>query len=269
MLYYLHELTAYFSPFRLFGYISFRAFAAGITAFVLTMLIAPSAIGVLASLKAGQPIRSKHVADLYAVHGKKEGTPTMGGVLILFSVLVSTLLWARLGNPLIWMTLSTFLYMGAVGFIDDVLKVRHRNSRGLSARVKFALQVGWALIMGAVLLAGPFEQTHALARSLMVPFMKAPLIFDMGLLGSLLFITVVLVGSANAVNLTDGLDGLAIGCSNAVALAYLAIAYIAGHAIFASYLQVPHVPGASELAVFCAALLGAGMGLGGGLRRSL
>ena len=258
MLYYLHLLTEWYSPLRIFQYITVRAFAAAGTAFIFSLIFGPPIIRALQRLKIGQQVRKDDVLPLYEFHGQKEGTPTMGGVLILLAAGLSTLLWAVPTNGFIVIALSTFLYMGAVGFWDDYLKVTRKQSKGLGAREKLVLQGAWAILVVIVLLR--WDVTAELSRQLMIPFIKDPVIHDMGALGVLLFLLLVLVGCTNAVNLTDGLDGLAIGCTNAVAAAYLAMAYVAGHFVFAGYLQVPYVPDSGELAVFCGALLGAGLG---------
>ncbi len=257
MLYYLHSLTYIFSPLRLFRYITFRSFLAAGTAFIISLLIGPWLIRRLREMKIGQQIRE----DIKDLHSRKGGTPTMGGVMIVLAVLVSTLLWADLSNIYVWMTIFTMLFMGGIGFWDDFLKLKAKNEErdgGLSARAKFALQIIWAV--GLVLFLWFDPEMRPLADRLMLPFMKNPLISSMTLAGSLIFMSIVIVGASNAVNLTDGLDGLAIGCANSVVLAYLILAYIAGHAVFAEYLQVPYVIGVGELTVFCGALLGAGLG---------
>jgi phospho-N-acetylmuramoyl-pentapeptide-transferase len=179
----------------------------------------------------------------------------MGGLMIIASAGIAPLLWAIPTNTYVLLTLGTFVLMGAIGFVDDYLKVKRND--GLSAKVKFAAQLAWAAVVFAVLWSSPDMQARA--RDLMLPFVKNP-VLDMGLLGGFAFLVVVLVGASNAVNLTDGLDGLAIGCSNSAALAYLFLTYVAGNYNFAQYLQVPFVLGTGELTVFCGALLGAGLG---------
>ncbi len=254
MLYYLHLLQDWYSPLRIFQYITVRAFAAAGTAFFVSLIIGPPFIQYLTRMKIGQQVRD----DLYTLHGDKAGTPTMGGLLILCGAGVATMLWARLDNGFIWIALSTFLYMGAVGFWDDYLKVSRKHSKGLSSRQKLVLQGGWTLLILFVLLT--WDATAGLSRQLMVPFLKEPLFQNVGVLGAGLLVFLVLVGCTNAVNLTDGLDGLAVGCANSVVAAYLAMSYVAGHVVFAGYLQVPYVPESGELAIFCGALLGAGLG---------
>ena len=259
MFYYLYELRDTFGPLNIFQYITVRAFGASATAFVLSLLLGPSMIRALRSFKIGQQVRSQaEVAELYALHGKKAGTPTMGGLLIIVCTVVATLLWAVPLNGFILIAVSTFVYMGLVGFGDDYLKVTRKQSKGLSARSKLLLQGGWALLIAIVLLKWNMTQTHA--RELMVPFLKEPIIHNMGIIGCFVLVVLVLLGCTNAVNLTDGLDGLAIGCSNSVFVAYLMMSYVAGHFAFADYLHVPFIAGCGELTVFCAALLGAGLG---------
>lgn len=255
MLYYLHELMTQFSPLRIFQYVTFRALMGAGTAFLICLLFGPRMIEWLRRLKIGQHIRNDEVLKM---HTKKSGTPTMGGVLIIVSVLVSTLLWAIPANGYVLLALGTMLWMGAVGFIDDYMKVTRKRSKGLGARSKLVLQIVWALIAVCILFAWPQGREHV--ESLMVPFLKDPVVRNLGFVAALIFITAVMVGASNAVNLTDGLDGLAIGCSNSAAAAYLTLAYVAGNSIFAKYLQVPYIIGAEELAVFCGCLLGAGLG---------
>jgi phospho-N-acetylmuramoyl-pentapeptide-transferase len=258
MLYYLHLFTDWFSPLNIFRYITFRSLMGAGTAFLLSLALGPWLIERLRRLKYGQPVRKDEAPPLYQFHGKKAGTPTMGGLLIIGSVLVSTLLWAVPTNGYVLLALATMLWMGAVGFLDDYIKVRKKRSKGLGARQKLVLQIFWSFVVTAVLYAWPEARAHA--QQLMVPFLKDPLVANLTFAGALIFLTMVLVGSTNAVNLTDGLDGLAIGCSNSAAAAYLVLAYVSGHTLFAQYLQVPHVAGSGELAVFCGCLLGAGLG---------
>jgi phospho-N-acetylmuramoyl-pentapeptide-transferase len=182
----------------------------------------------------------------------------MGGLLIIASVVFASLLWVDPRSWLVWLVLATMGYMGLLGFWDDYTKVTRQHAKGLTARRKFALGVLWAAIVATVLLAVP--ETASGARRLMVPFFKNPVVEDMGVALTIAFVSVVLVGASNAVNLTDGLDGLAIGCSSSVAFSYLIMAYAAGHALFAEYLRIPYVRGAGELAVFCGCLLGSCLG---------
>jgi len=258
MLYYVHLLTEWFSPLRIFQYITVRTFAAAGTAFLLSLLVGPSLIAVLRQHKIKQLVCKGDAPILDQLHSGKSGTPTMGGLLMLFSTGVATLLWAMPTNGFVWIALSTFLAMGAIGFLDDYLKVTRQQKQGLSPRQKLLLQGGWTAVIVAILLNWP--ATAELSRQLMIPFLKDPLFTQLPAVVVALFIFLVLVGCTNAVNLTDGLDGLAIGCANSVVAAYLAMAYVAGHAIFASYLQVPYVADSGELAIFCGALLGGGLG---------
>lgn len=256
MLYFLQQYVEYWAPLRLFRYITFRALMGAGTAFLISLVLGPLIIRWLRWLKFGQYVRDDAV--LAEHRRKKSGTPTMGGVLIIASVLISTLLWADPKNVYVLLALGTMVVMGGIGFWDDYLKVSKRNARGLPGRFKLLLEVVWALIVIAVLYA--WEPSRAHVAKLMLPFLKEPAIANMGVAGVAIFITLVLVGSANAVNLTDGLDGLAVGCTNSAAAAYLALAYVAGNGVAAGYLFVPFVPGSGELAVFCGCLLGAGLG---------
>ena len=258
MLYYLSYLTDWISYLRIFRYITFRALLGAATAFLISVWLGPWLIRRLRAWRVGQIIRQDDVPDLHKLHGKKAGTPTMGGLLILGSVTGSMLLWSHLANTFVWLTLGTFLFMGLVGLADDYAKLRYRSARGIRARTKFLLETAWALFIVFMLLHLP--ATRDVAHRLMMPFFKNPLIPDMGIGLTTLFLVGVLVGASNAVNLTDGLDGLAIGCSSSAALSYLVMAYVSGHMIFANYLHVPYVAGSGELAIFCGCLLGGGLG---------
>lgn len=259
MLYYLSLLSGYFTPLNVFRYVTVRAFMGAGTAFVLSLLLGRWMIGRLRALKIGQVVRQEQeVESALQHHGRKAGTPTMGGVLILFTTTLAALLWCHSSNPQVWIVLATMWFMGGIGFMDDWLKLRERNSNGLQEWQKMALQGLWVVIAFAAIEMVPGTRLHA--RELMVPFFKAPVIADLTVPGAWIFMFLVLVGTTNAVNLTDGLDGLAAGCMNSVSAAYLALAYVAGNVIFANYLQVPSITGAHELAVFCGCLLGAGLG---------
>lgn len=258
MFYYLYFLSHWISEFRVFKYITVRTLAGAATSFILCVLLGPWVIRTLRKFKIQQYVRKEEAPPLHALHGIKEGTPTMGGILIIGSVTISTLLWANPANVFILLTLLTFIFMGMVGFIDDFAKLKGKSSKGLSARAKSRLQILWGVLMGVALLLIP--ETREQARQLMVPFCKGPMIQDMGVFFSIVFVTIIIVGASNAVNLTDGLDGLAIGCSSSVAIAYLVMAYVAGHKTFAEYLFLTHIPGSGELAVFCGCLLGGGLG---------
>ena len=258
MFYYLHLLTDWFTPLRMFRYISLRAFLGAATAFLIVLLLGPLVIRGLRRLSFDEQSREMDVDKLKEFFQSKKGTPTMGGTLIIFATLVATLLWAVPTNGYVLLSLATMIYMGLLGFWDDYLKVTRKNSKGVRARHKFIWQTAWVVVMMGILLAWP--ETRTQVRQLFVPFLKDPVIADMGLVCTFIFLWLVIVGSSNAVNLTDGLDGLAIGCSNSVAVAYLVMSYVAGHAGFANYLQVPHLPGVGELTVLCGCLLGAGLG---------
>jgi len=258
MMYFLHHLSDRFIGFNVFLYVTFRAIAAAVTAFLLTLIFGNFIIRVLIALKLGQPIRgAAEVHRLAELHGGKQGTPTMGGVLVIGSVFVSSLIWARLDNRFVWLVLFCMVYLGALGFADDYLKVTKKKSDGISGRIKLVFQIALALIVTAVFLSSPLLEVQA--RSLYVPFVKAPVITNMGWF-TFIFFLLVIVGSSNAVNLTDGLDGLAIGCTITVAFAYALLTYAAGNFRIAEYLQVPFYPFAGELTVVCSALIGAGLG---------
>ena len=259
MFYYLHLLkdTAPFHAFNVFQYVTFRAIAAAVTAFLLSLIIGNSVIRELISLKIGQPIRGKdEVHKLSELHGSKKGTPTMGGVMIIWAVIVSSLLWAQISNVFVQLTLFSIAYLGAVGFIDDYLKVVRRSSNGMSGRMKLALQFALAGGVSLVILTHP--STAEYASSLHVPFSKVALV-NMGIL-AVAFHAVVMVGSSNAVNLTDGLDGLATGVTMNVAASFAVLTYVAGHFDIARYLQIPHHQFNAELAIVAMALTGAAMG---------
>lgn len=258
MMYYLHRLSEQIGGFNVFFYVTFRAVAAAVTAFVFSLVFGNFVIRKLISLKVGQPIRTREeVRRLAKLHGGKQGTPTMGGVLVIGAVVAASLLWARPDNRFVWLALFSLVYLGALGFADDYLKVTKKKSDGVSGRIKLAAQVVLAVIVAIVFLTSPLLQVQA--RSLYLPFFKSPVLTNMGWF-TVLFFALVIVGSSNAVNLTDGLDGLAIGCTVTVALAYAFLSYAAGNFRIAEYLQVPFYPFSGELTVVCAALVGAGLG---------
>jgi phospho-N-acetylmuramoyl-pentapeptide-transferase len=253
----LYDLLAPLAPeatvFNLFRYLTFRSGGAVMTALVISFLLGPSVIRWLKrKQREGQPIRTDGPESHLIT---KKGTPTMGGVLILLALALSTLLWADLRNRFVWVVLFVTVGFGAIGFADDYLKLTRRSSKGLPGRVKLAGQIAIGLVAAfAISRLSPAPLDDSLA----VPFIKELLIH----LGWF-FLPVaafVMVGASNAVNLTDGLDGLAIGPIIVVAGCFAFIAYLAGNAVFAAYLQINNVPGAGELAVFCGALVGAGMG---------
>ena len=264
MFYYLQRLSEgatndFFKAFNVFQYITFRAVFAALTAFMLSLLLGNFTIRKLLSLKLGQPIRSAdEVNKLYELHGKKAGTPTMGGILLLGATVVSTLLWARPDNTFVWLVLAAMVIAGGLGFADDYLKVSKRNSAGVRERTKLLVQL--AIAIGVTWFFLGNSSIEVQARELYVPFYKKVLIANMGLALTFLFFCGIIMGTSNAVNLTDGLDGLATGCTLTVTLAYAALAYIAGNFKIAEYLKVPFYPEAGELTVFCMALAGASLG---------
>jgi phospho-N-acetylmuramoyl-pentapeptide-transferase len=249
----LYPFADQFQAFNLFRYITFRSGGAVVTAMLISFLLGPRVIAWLRSKQRnGQPIRldgpESHLL-------RKKGTPTMGGFLILLAVTVSTLLWADLSNPYVWVVLLTTVGFGLVGFFDDYKKLTRQSHHGLSGRGKLGLQV---LIGAAACIALGFLMRDPLSNTLAVPFFKNALL-DLGWF-FVPFGVLVIVGASNAVNLTDGLDGLAIVPSMIAAGCFGIIAYLVSNAIFANYLQVHHVPGAGELSVFCGAMVGAGFG---------
>ena len=268
MLYYLSELSDWaaqqgisndlLKALNVFSYITFRAICAGITAFLISVIFGNFVIRKLISLKFGQPIRTAaEVHKLHELHGSKKGTPTMGGILLIGSIVISTLLWAKPENPFVWLVLFSAVFLGGIGFYDDWLKVTKKSSDGISSRLKFVLQCLLAGIFTIFFLTNP--KLSATAQQLFIPFFKEPLLLGMGVL-TFIFYLLVIVGTSNAVNLTDGLDGLATGCTATVAATYAVLVYVAGNIKTATYLQVPFVPYAGELAVLCVALLGACLG---------
>jgi phospho-N-acetylmuramoyl-pentapeptide-transferase len=258
MMYYLHRLSDQFIGFNVFFYVTFRAVAAAVTAFLVTLIFGNFIIRRLIALKMGQPIRAAaEVHRLAELHGGKQGTPTMGGVLVIGAVFVSSLIWARLDNRFVWLVLFSMIYLGALGFADDYLKITKKKSDGISGRLKLIFQIALAGIITGVFLSSPLLEVQA--RSLYVPFFKAPVIANMSWF-TFVFFALVIVGSSNAVNLTDGLDGLAIGCTITVAFGYALLSYAAGNFRIAEYLQVPFYPFAGELTIVCSALIGAGLG---------
>ncbi|HEV2841341.1 MAG TPA: phospho-N-acetylmuramoyl-pentapeptide-transferase [Chthoniobacterales bacterium] len=258
MMYYLHLLSDEIKGLNVFSYVTFRAVAAAVTAFVLSLAFGNFVIRKLVALKAGQPIRTAdEVHRLAELHSAKQGVPTMGGVLVIGTVVLSSFLWARPDNRFVWLALFSMVYLGALGFADDYLKVTKKKSDGISGRLKLVFQIALAGIVTAVFLTNPLIEVQA--RSLYLPFFKAPVLTNMGGF-TLIFFAFVIVGSSNAVNLTDGLDGLAIGCTITVAFAYALLTYAAGNFRIADYLQVPFYPFTGELTVICSALVGAGLG---------
>jgi len=246
--YFLYPLHEQFIFFNVVRYITFRTAASIMTALIVGFVISPWFIRVMSRRQLGQNIREEGPA----AHKSKAGTPTMGGIVILLSLTLSTILWARLDTPLVWIVLFICLSFGLIGFCDDYLKLRRKNAVGLSGRFRLILE----LLIVSMLLWW-FHTLGTLDTNLAVPFFKSFFI-PLGPL-YIIFGALVVVGAANAVNLTDGLDGLAIGPIMSCALGLLVFAYVAGHAKIAAYLQVPFIPGSGELAVFCGAMFGAGL----------
>ncbi|WP_114394590.1 phospho-N-acetylmuramoyl-pentapeptide-transferase [Oleisolibacter albus] len=248
----LYPLADQFQLFNLFRYITFRTGGAVMTALLISFVIGPHVIRWLKSVQgAGQPIREQYLET----HLKKKGTPTMGGLMIMIAVIVSTLLWVDLTNVYTWIVLLVTVGFGLVGFGDDFLKLTKKNTAGLSSRAK----MGGTIVVAVTAVAWYLAVTPApLATGLALPFFK-DLLINMGLLYAP-FAVIVIIGSSHAVNLTDGLDGLATVPIMIAAACFGLIAYLSGNLIFSNYLGIQHVPGTGELAVFCGALVGAGLG---------
>ena len=250
MLYHLlYPLHTTLSVFNVFRYITFRTIYASLTAFFICFLLGPWVIRKLSGMQVQQYIRD----DGPESHLSKAGTPTMGGLLIVFSIVTSVLLWSDLTNYFTWIVLFVIIGYGLIGFIDDYLMQIKKRSKGLNVRNKFLLQFGLALITGFLVYISPDFSTQVT-----IPFFKK-LSPDLGW-GYIIFAAFVIVGSSNAVNLTDGLDGLAIGPVIVAATTYMIFAYVAGHIKIANYLQINYVVGSGEVAILCGTLAGAGMG---------
>lgn len=251
LLYFFDYLTQFESGFRVFQYLTLRAILSALTALSISFLVGPSMIRYLNNKKIGQSVRD----DGPESHYKKAGTPTMGGALILVSIAISTMLWGNLENSYIWAVLLVTMAYGVIGFIDDYKKVKLGNSDGLSVAVKYFWQSVIALTAAIYLFKTAQVPTET---QFIIPFFKE-VIVDMGW-AYVVLTYFVIVGTSNAVNLTDGLDGLAILPTVMVAGALAIFAYLTGHVIFADYLAIPFIPKAGELSVFCTALVGAGLG---------
>jgi phospho-N-acetylmuramoyl-pentapeptide-transferase len=247
---FIYPLVRFFTPFNVFQYLTFRSAYGALTTLLICFLFGPRIIGALRHLKIGQSVRD----DGPETHLKKDGTPTMGGVLIIVSMTVAALLWQDLKNGKIWLTLGAFLGFGLIGFIDDYLKVRRRNSAGLPVWVKFSAQFAVALVITLILYCSGDEGV----TDLYLPFFKNP-VADMGVLW-IPFAVLLLVGESNAVNLSDGLDGLAAGLLLLVFITLAILTYLSGRADYSSYLGIPYITGAGELTVFCLAAAGASVG---------
>ncbi len=257
MLSYLADFEQYFGPLRLFRYLTLRAAFAGITAMGIGFFIGPWIFAQLRLLRAKQSLRTaEEVGELANLHASKAQTPTMGGLMICAAVTVSSVLWAQ-PNVYVYTALVVYLGLTVIGFLDDYLKISKKNSKGLPGRWKLA---GQALLTAiALLMLLSFPDSAAKMRELWVPFYKNVLISEMPLFLMAPFLFLILSGSSNAINLTDGVDGLAIGCTVTVALAYALMAYAAGHAVIADYLFISFIPGSGELVVVCSSLLGASL----------
>jgi phospho-N-acetylmuramoyl-pentapeptide-transferase len=246
----------YVSGFNVFTYITIRSALAAMTALAISILCGPWMILKLKELKVGQQIRKEHVADLHKIHQGKAGTPTMGGLLIIGSVAAATILWANVFNRLIVIALFCMFWLGTIGFLDDFIKMRKKRSLGLTARLKFVAQITLGLALGVYLYFYPVNPEHGTQVALL--FFK-DVYLSLGIL-YIFFVVLIIVGASNAVNLTDGLDGLAAGSVIMAALAYTGMSYLVGRADFTRYLFITHVVGAGELTIFLSAVAGAGLG---------
>ncbi|MFW5812063.1 MAG: phospho-N-acetylmuramoyl-pentapeptide-transferase [Alkalispirochaetaceae bacterium] len=246
----LFPLVRYFTPFNVFQYITFRAAYAAVTSLLICFIFGPAIIRWLQRIKAGEEIRS----DGPATHHAKSGTPTMGGVMIILAIVVSAILWMDVRNLYTWMGVAATLGFGLLGFTDDFLKVVKKNSDGLRAKVKLLGQI----IIGSAIAITIYSNRLETTTFLYIPFLKEPLL-DLGVF-YVPFAVLLLVATSNAVNLTDGLDGLATGLVLMVALAFAMLSYLAGRVDFAEYLQIPYIPGGGELSILSLALVGACVG---------
>jgi phospho-N-acetylmuramoyl-pentapeptide-transferase len=253
--------------FNLFRYITFRTASASLTALFLALVLGPWLIRKLKEFQVGQYIREEGPQS----HQSKAGTPTMGGVLIVLCVIVPTLLWADLGNPFVWLVMAVTVAFAGIGFWDDYEKLIRRNNLGLRARAKFLMQILVSFVFAIVLVLMTARGLYSTALTfpffkryrpeLTIPyFLHHVWTYPLAYLPFLLFVVLILVGSSNAVNLTDGLDGLAIGCIIITASALTVLTYVAGHAVWAGYLDLEHLPRAAELTIFCGALVGSSLG---------
>ncbi len=261
------KLFHYFPPFRIFRYLTFRTAFASLTALFTGLIIGPLVIGRLREFQIGQYIREEGPR----AHQKKAGTPTMGGLLIAIAIVVPTLLWADLSNRFIWIAVLSTCAFAAIGFSDDYIKVVRRRNLGLTARAKLGLQIVTSILVAVALIA--MQKYGMYSTKLLVPFFKQfrpdlvieglennPHWWPLAFLPFIVFVVLVIVGSSNAVNLTDGLDGLAIGCTVIAGGALAVLTYVSGHATFASYLELQRMPQVGELTIFCGAMMGAAIG---------
>jgi len=261
------KLFHYFPPFRIFRYLTFRTAFASLTALFTGLIIGPLVINRLREFQIGQYIREEGPK----AHQKKAGTPTMGGLLIAISIVIPTLLWADLSNRFVWIAILATCAFAAIGFADDYTKVVHRRNLGLTARAKLGLQVATSILIAVALIA--MQARGLYSTKLLVPFLKQfrpdlvidsltrkPELWPLAFLPFIAFVVLVIVGSSNAVNLTDGLDGLAIGCTVIAAGALAVLTYVSGHATFAAYLELQRMPQVGELTIFCGAMVGSAIG---------
>jgi len=261
------RLFHYFPPFRIFRYLTFRTAFASLTAMFTGLIIGPLVIERLRQFQIGQYIREEGPK----AHQKKAGTPTMGGVLIAISIIVPTLLWADLENRFVWVAVLSTAAFAAIGFADDYTKIVHKRNLGLTARTKLGLQVITSVMIAVALIA--MENHGMYSTKLVVPFLKQfhpdlvvdrllqnPHLMPLAFLPFIVFVVLIIVGSSNAVNLTDGLDGLAIGCTLIAAGALSVLTYVSGHATFSTYLELQRMPQVGELTIFCGAMVGAAIG---------
>jgi phospho-N-acetylmuramoyl-pentapeptide-transferase len=268
MFYYLYlKLHAQFHLFNLFRYVTFRTAYASLTALFLSMFLGPYVIRKLKQFQVGQYIREEGPK----AHQAKAGTPTMGGVLINLCIVIPTLLWADLSNSFVWLALGVTMAFAGIGFWDDYQKLRKRNNLGLTARTKFMLQILVSFVFGMILVAMTAWGLYSTA--IVFPFFKRmhpsftiqallhnSWSYPLAFLPFVAFAVLVLVGSSNAVNLTDGLDGLAIGCIVVAASALTVLTYVSGHSVWSAYLDIEHLPQAAELTIFCGAMVGSSLG---------
>jgi len=261
------KLFHYFPPFRIFRYLTFRTAFASLTALFTGLIIGPLVINRLREFQIGQYIREEGPK----AHQKKAGTPTMGGLLIAISIVVPTLLWADLSNRFVWIAVLSTCCFAAIGFADDYTKVVHHRNLGLTGKAKLGYQILTSILIAIALIA---MQTRGMySTKLMLPFLKQfrpdlvieriqsdPHLWPLAFLPFVGFVVLVIVGSSNAVNLTDGLDGLAIGCTVIAAGALAVLTYVSGHATFSAYLELQRMPQVGELTIFCGAMVGAAIG---------
>ncbi len=269
MLYWLLfvKLQHYFPPFRIFRYLTFRTAFASLTALFTALIVGPLVINRLREFQIGQYIREEGPK----AHQKKAGTPTMGGLLIAIAIVVPTLLWADLSNRFVWIAVFSTLAFAAIGFMDDYAKVAKKRNLGLTSRAKLGYQIAASIVIAVMLIA--MQNYGMYSTKLIVPFLKQfhpdlvvqslerfPHLWPLAFLPFMAFVALVIVGSSNAVNLTDGLDGLAIGCTVIAAGALTVLTYVSGHATFATYLEIPKMPQVGELTIFCGAMVGSSIG---------